>query len=255
MGNAVLMIRDLEKWYGDLKVFSNIDLDVHAGEVVSIIGSSGSGKTTLLRCVNLLETFRTGTITLDDQVLGYQEKNGKRERLPESVISRQRILTGMVFQSFNLFPHMTALRNVMLGLIKVKRMEKSEAEQLSMEWLKRVGLGDRANHYPSQLSGGQQQRVAIARAVAMNPRLMLFDEVTSALDPELVGEVLNVMKELAETGTTMLVVTHEMRFAYEVSNKVIFMDKGAIAESGDPKEVFRSPRSARLKEFLSNFQI
>jgi len=236
-------------------VFSDINLDVHAGEVVSIIGSSGSGKTTLLRCVNLLETYRTGTITLDDQVLGYRERNGKRERLPESVISHQRILTGMVFQNFNLFPHMTALKNVMLGLIKVKHMQKSDAEQLSMDWLKRVGLGDRADHFPSQLSGGQQQRVAIARAVAMNPKLMLFDEVTSALDPELVGEVLNVMKELAETGTTMLVVTHEMRFAYEVSNKVIFMDKGAITESGDPKEVFKSPKSTRLKEFLSNFQI
>jgi polar amino acid transport system ATP-binding protein len=255
MGNAVLTIRDLEKWYGDLKVFENVNLDVHQGEVVSIIGPSGSGKTTLLRCVNLLESFQSGTVTLDGQEIGYQMKNGKRVRLPESVISRQRILTGMVFQTFNLFPHMTALKNVMLGLIKVRRMDKPEAEKLSMEWLDRVGLSDRAHHYPSQLSGGQQQRVAIARAVAMNPKLMLFDEATSALDPELVGEVLAVIKELARAGTTMLVVTHEMRFAYEVSNTAIFMDKGVIAESGNPKEVFKNPKTARLKEFLTNFQI
>ena len=254
MDTALLTIRNLEKWYGNLKVFEHIDLDVHKGEVVSIIGSSGSGKTTLLRCINLLETFQDGTITLDNQGIGYHMKKGKRVRLPESVISQQRILTGMVFHTFNLFPHMTALKNVMLGLIKVKRMDKAAAEALSKEWLDRVGLSDRMHHHPSQLSGGQQQRVAIARAVAMNPKLMLFDEATSALDPELIGEVLSVIKGLAKAGTTMLVVTHEMRFAYEVSNKTIFMDKGVIAEAGDPKEIFKNPKSARLKEFLSNFQ-
>ncbi|MDR1731441.1 MAG: amino acid ABC transporter ATP-binding protein [Synergistaceae bacterium] len=249
----MLRIRGLEKWYGDLKVFEDVDLDVNAGEVVSIIGASGSGKTTLLRCINLLETFQAGSIVLDGNAVGYRIAGQKRKRLPERVIARQRLMTGMVFQQFNLFPHMTALGNVTLGLIKVKKFSKSEAEKEATRWLERVGLGDKIHSRPSQLSGGQQQRVAIARAVAMNPKILLFDEPTSALDPELVGEVLNVIKQLAADGATMIIVTHEMRFAYEVSDRVVFMDKGKIAATGTPAEIFEERKSDRLKEFLSTF--
>lgn len=255
MSDLVLKIEGLEKWYGKNKVFEDVNLEVHTGEVVSIIGSSGSGKTTLLRCVNLLEQFQSGSIIIDGKEVGYHMENGKRKRQSEKIIASQRILTGMVFQSFNLFPHMTALKNVMLGLVKVKHMGKAEAEDLSIKWLERVGLGEKLHSYPSQLSGGQQQRVAIARAIAMNPQIMLFDEATSALDPELVGEVLNVIKQLANDGATMLIVTHEMRFAYEVSDKVVFMDAGKVAAIGTPQEIFVERKLQRLKEFLSTFNV
>jgi polar amino acid transport system ATP-binding protein len=255
MKEALLKINNLTKYYGKNKVFEDICLEVRPQEVISIIGSSGSGKTTLLRCINLLENFQGGSIILDGKEVGYHIVNGKRKRFSEKVISKQRTLTGMVFQSFNLFPHLTALKNVTLGLIKTKRLSQKEAEQIGIQWLERVGLGEKLNSYPSQLSGGQQQRVAIARAIAMNPSIMLFDEVTSALDPELIGEVLNVIKQLAKDGATMIIVTHEMRFAYEVSNRVVFMDHGKIATIGKPNEIFKEKKSKRLKEFLSTFDV
>ncbi|WP_266033384.1 amino acid ABC transporter ATP-binding protein [Brucella intermedia] len=252
MSSSLLEIRQLQKSYGTLNVLKTVDLDVKRGEVVSIIGSSGSGKTTLLRCVNLLESFQGGSIFLDGQPIGYIEANGRRKAVSERQRAHQRSMTGMAFQQFNLFPHLTARGNITLGLLKTLGKSKAEANKTADYWLERVGMLNHAEKHPSQLSGGQQQRVAIARAVAMRPKLMLFDEVTSALDPELVGEVLNVMKDLASDGMTMLLVTHEMRFAYEVSNRVVFMDKGVIAESGNPREMFRSPRTQRLAEFLRN---
>jgi polar amino acid transport system ATP-binding protein len=250
MGKTILDIQGLRKTYGQHEVLKGVDCSVQEGEVISIIGSSGSGKTTMLRCINMLEEFQGGKISLDGEEIGYHVDGGIRRRKSEKEIARQRALTGMAFQQFNLFPHMTAAENVMLGLVKVKRMPKPEARALAEKWLDRVGLAARANHYPGQLSGGQQQRVAIARAIAMAPRLMLFDEVTSALDPELVGEVLQVIKGLAADGMTMLLVTHEMRFAYEVSSRVIFMNQGVICEEGDPKDMFVRPKTERLAEFL-----
>ena len=255
MGETLLQIRDLGKYYGKMKVFDHVDLDIHEGEVVAIIGSSGSGKTTLLRCINLLEPFQEGAIYLSGQEIGYTQKEGKRKRLPGRIISAQREWTGMVFQQFNLFPHMTILKNVMLGLTEVKKMPKDQAQEIAVKWIEKVGLGDRLDAYPSQLSGGQQQRVAIARAIAMNPKILLFDEATSALDPELVGEVLNVIKGLANEGVTMILVTHEMKFAYEVADKIIFMDSGKIAAVGTPKEIFVDRTMPRLQEFLSTFDI
>ncbi len=250
MAKTILDIKGLRKSYGPVEVLKGVDCKVSEGEVISIIGSSGSGKTTLLRCVNMLEEFQGGTITLDGAEIGYNVEGSKRRRKSEKEIARQRALTGMAFQQFNLFPHMSAAENVMLGLIKVKKMRRAEARAIAETWLDRVGLAARADHYPGQLSGGQQQRVAIARAIAMAPRLMLFDEVTSALDPELVGEVLQVIKGLAADGMTMLLVTHEMKFAYEVSSRVIFMNQGIICEEGDPKEMFVKPRTERLSDFL-----
>ncbi|MBW8299600.1 MAG: amino acid ABC transporter ATP-binding protein [Hydrogenophaga sp.] len=250
MAKTILEISGLRKTYGTLEVLKGVDCTVREGEVISIIGSSGSGKTTMLRCINMLEEFQGGTIRLDGEEIGYHVEGAQRRRKPEKEIARQRALTGMAFQQFNLFPHLTAAENVMLGLVKVKKMARREARTIAETWLDRVGLGERADHYPGQLSGGQQQRVAIARAIAMNPRLMLFDEVTSALDPELVGEVLQVIKGLASDGMTMLLVTHEMRFAFEVSTRVIFMNQGMICEEGDPKEMFVRPKTERLAEFL-----
>ena len=247
---TLLAIRGLTKNFGPVEILKGVDLEVNKGEVVSIIGASGSGKTTLLRCVNLLEDFNGGEIILDGVAIGYTGAGRLRRRLGERELARQRAMTGMVFQSFNLFPHLTALGNVMLGLLKVRHLAKREAHQLAMTWLARVGLDDRALHLPSQLSGGQQQRVAIARALAMDPKLVLLDEITSALDPELVGEVLNTIKLLAKEGTTMLIVTHEMRFARDVAHRTIFMDGGLIAEQGPSAKLFRNPRNARLKEFL-----
>jgi polar amino acid transport system ATP-binding protein len=247
---TLLAIRGLTKNFGPVEILKGVDLEVNKGEVVSIIGASGSGKTTLLRCVNLLEDFNGGEIILDGVSIGYTGAGSVRRRLGERELARQRAMTGMVFQSFNLFPHLTALGNVMLGLLKVRHMAKREAQALAMTWLARVGLDDRASHLPSQLSGGQQQRVAIARALAMDPKLVLLDEITSALDPELVGEVLNTIKLLAEEGTTMLIVTHEMRFARDVAHRTIFMDGGLIAEQGPSAKLFRNPQNARLKEFL-----
>ena len=255
MSEALLRFEKVSKSYGDFQVFSDISLEVNEGEVVSIIGSSGSGKTTLLRCINLLEPFQAGKIILDGQEIGYHEVNGKRKRVSEKEITRQRSMTGMVFQQFNLFPHMSAKKNVMLGLTDTLKMSKEEAEKLAEKWLKVVGLSDKMDNLPSELSGGQQQRVAIARAVAMSPKILLFDEATSALDPELVGEVLNVIRELAREGKTMILVTHEMRFAYEVSDKVIFMDKGKIAAMGTPQYIFEERPIPRLNEFLSTFTV
>ncbi|MEO8643354.1 amino acid ABC transporter ATP-binding protein [Pseudomonas sp.] len=251
-GQPLLDIRGLHKKYGQLEVLKGVDLTMQRGNVVTLIGSSGSGKTTLLRCVNMLEEFQGGQIMLDGESIGYDEVNGKRVRHPEKIIARHRAMTGMAFQQFNLFPHLTALQNVTLGLLKVKKLHKDEAVALAEKWLERVGLLERRDHFPGQLSGGQQQRVAIARAIAMNPSLMLFDEVTSALDPELVGEVLTVIKGLADEGMTMLLVTHEMRFAFEVSDKIVFMNQGRIEEQGPPKELFERPQSPRLAEFLKN---
>jgi polar amino acid transport system ATP-binding protein len=250
VAKTILDIKGLRKTYGQHEVLKGVDCAVEEGEVISIIGSSGSGKTTMLRCINMLEEFQGGTIRLDGEEIGYHVDGGTRRRKGEKEIARQRALTGMAFQQFNLFPHMSAAENVMLGLVKVKKMAKPEARAIAEKWLDRVGLAARANHYPGQLSGGQQQRVAIARAIAMSPRLMLFDEVTSALDPELVGEVLQVIKGLAADNMTMLLVTHEMRFAFEVSSRVIFMNQGVICEEGDPKEMFVRPKTERLAEFL-----
>jgi polar amino acid transport system ATP-binding protein len=242
----------LHKRYGTVEVLKGVDFSMQRGEVISVIGSSGSGKTTMLRCINMLEEFQAGSIRIDGQEIGYEMTAGVRRRKKEKEIARQRALTGMAFQQFNLFPHLTAARNVMLGLTKVRKMSRDEARALAEKWLDRVGLLSRIDHYPGQLSGGQQQRVAIARAIAMNPKLMLFDEVTSALDPELVNEVLQVIKGLAEDGMSMLLVTHEMRFAYETSNRVIFMNQGRIGEEGDPREMFHKPQTERLAEFLRN---
>ncbi|MGO4114080.1 amino acid ABC transporter ATP-binding protein [Rhizobium ruizarguesonis] len=250
MAKTILDIQGLRKTYGIHEVLKGVDCAVEEGEVISIIGSSGSGKTTLLRCINMLEEFQGGTISLDGEEIGYRAEGATRRRKSEKEIARQRALTGMAFQQFNLFPHMSAAENVMLGLVKVKKMTKPDARAVAEKWLDRVGLSARSNHYPGQLSGGQQQRVAIARAIAMSPRLMLFDEVTSALDPELVGEVLQVIKGLAADGMTMLLVTHEMRFAYDVSSRVIFMNQGVICEEGDPKDMFVHPKTERLAEFL-----
>lgn len=252
MADPLLVIENLHKKFDDNMVLRGVDLTMNATDVVSIIGSSGSGKTTLLRCVNLLEEFHEGRVLIDGEEIGYIEKNGKRSRLPNSTLARHRALTGMVFQTFNLFPHLTALKNVTLGLMKVRKFKKDQAVEIAQRWLKRVGLLNWQDHYPGQLSGGQQQRVAIARAIAMNPKLMLFDEVTSALDPELVNEVLNVIRDLASDGMTMLLVTHEMHFAYDVSTKVIFMNEGIIAEQGPPRELFNNPKSTRLSEFIQN---
>ncbi|MDQ0393810.1 amino acid ABC transporter ATP-binding protein [Labrys monachus] len=248
----LLQIRALHKHFGKTEVLKGVDLDVQEKEVVSIIGSSGSGKTTLLRCVNLMEEFEDGEVLLDGESIGYRVSGGRRHRLGDRELSRQRSMTGMVFQSFNLFPHLSAIGNVMLGLRKVKRLPKDEARSIAESWLRRVGLGERMDNHPSQLSGGQQQRVAIARALAMNPKLVLLDEITSALDPELVQEVLATVKSLASEGATLLLVTHEMRFARDVSHRIVFMEKGRIAEQGTPAEIFGSPKSARLTEFLGN---
>jgi polar amino acid transport system ATP-binding protein len=246
----LLQIQALRKRFHDVEVLKGIDLNVSEREVISIIGSSGSGKTTLLRCVNLLEEFDSGEILLDGESIGYRVESGRRRRLSDRELSRQRSMTGMVFQSFNLFPHLTAAGNVMLGLRKVRRLPTDEARSIAENWLRRVGLSLRADHYPNQLSGGQQQRVAIARALAMNPKLVLLDEITSALDPELVQEVLLTVKSLAEEGATLLIVTHEMRFARDVSHRVVFMEQGQIAAQGPPAEIFGNFENPRLTEFL-----
>ena len=252
MADNILEITNLQKSYGDHQVLKGVDLSLAKGDVVSIIGSSGSGKTTLLRCVNLLEEFQEGSIKIAGQEIGYANTGGKRVKLRNSEITKNRSLTGMVFQSFNLFPHLTAADNITLALRKVQNKSKSDSLEIAKHWLSKVGLPDRGDSYPGQLSGGQQQRVAIARAIAMNPTIMLFDEVTSALDPELINEVLDVIKSLADEGMTMLIVTHEMRFAYEVSDRVIFMNEGVIAVEGTPDEVFKSSSNERLKSFLSS---
>jgi polar amino acid transport system ATP-binding protein len=236
------------------EVLKGIDLAVDRGQVVCLLGPSGSGKTTFLRCINQLEDINGGRIWVDGELMGYEEKGGRLYRLKNHVIACQRREVGMVFQRFNLFPHMTALENIVEATIKVGGKSKTDATRRGLELLDRVGLGDRCDHYPAQLSGGQQQRVAIARALAMDPKLMLFDEPTSALDPELVGEVLTVMRELAQQGMTMIVVTHEMGFARDVADKVVFMDAGVVVEEGDPADVIDNPQHERTKTFLSRIR-
>jgi len=248
--DAVVRIRGVGKSFGSNRVLNGVDLDITRGEVVTIIGPSGSGKTTLLRCVNALETYDEGSITLDGVEVCYRDTNSRRHR-KERELSAIRAETGMVFQMFFLFPHLTAAENVMLGLRKVRGKGKAEARAIAERWLTRVGLADKFDSYPAQLSGGQQQRVGIARAVAMEPKVLLLDEITSALDPELVGEVLAVVRQLADDGMTMIVVTHEMAFAREVSDLVVFMDGGRIIVEGRPDEVLENPSHERLRTFLS----
>jgi len=238
------------KYFGELTVLNGVDLSVKRGEVVVVIGPSGSGKTTMLRCLNHLEKIDGGRIYIDGELLGYREVNGKLVEEREANVARMRAQIGFVFQRFNLFAHKTALENVIEAPVHVLRQSKQEVTERAMLLLGKVGLADKANSYPHKLSGGQQQRVAIARALAMNPKLMLFDEATSALDPELVGEVLKVMRQLAEEGMTMVVVTHEMSFAREVADRVIFMDKAAIVEQGTPEQIFKYTENARTREFL-----
>ena len=247
----LVSIENVHKFFGDHHVLQGIDLQVNPGEVSVIIGPSGSGKSTLLRCINLLETISAGRIYVHDALIGYRERNGRLHDLSSKQIANQRREIGMVFQRFNLFPHKTALQNVIEAPTQVKHQSKTAAKLKAHELLEMVGLSDRANYYPAQLSGGQQQRVAIARALAMEPELMLFDEPTSALDPELVGDVLEVMKSLAKSGMTMIVVTHEIGFAREVGDTLTFMDDGMVVESGNPREIIANPQHRRTQEFLS----
>ena len=239
--DTLIKVENLIKNFGDIKVLKGINTEIKKGEVVVIIGASGSGKSTFLRCLNLLEYPTDGKIYFNEVDIAD----------PDIDINIHRQKMGMVFQQFNLFPHMTILKNMTIAPIKVLGLSKEDAEKTAMELLEKVGLADRANAYPSQLSGGQKQRVAIVRALCMNPQVMLFDEPTSALDPEMVGEVLNVMKELAESGMTMAVVTHEMGFAREVADRILFIDEGVITEEGSPEEIFCNPKSPRLRDFLS----
>ncbi len=249
---SMIRTEHLSKHFGKLEVLKDINMTVEKGEVVSIIGPSGAGKSTFLRSLNQLEKISGGKIFVDDQLFLHRENDRTIERI-DPVKQKQLLLEmGMVFQKFNLFPHKTVLENVLLAPMTVKGLKREEVEPLAMDLLSRVGLQDRAEEYPSRLSGGQQQRVAIARALAMQPKVMLFDEPTSALDPELVGDVLNVMKKLAEDGMTMLCVTHEMGFAREVCDKVLFMADGVILEEGAPKEVFSSPQNPRTRQFLQS---
>jgi polar amino acid transport system ATP-binding protein len=246
----VIRLENIHKWFGHLEVLQGIDLEVKRGEVVVVIGPSGSGKSTLLRVINYLEPFQEGTIYLNGQPVFQRNVGGRIVRDRERVIREIRTRIGMVSQRFNLFPHTTVLQNVMTGPVNVRHLPKREAEERARALLRRVGLADKVNAYPSQLSGGQQQRVAIARALAMEPEAMLFDEVTSALDPELVGEVLRVMRQLAADGMTMVVVTHEMGFAREVADRVVMMDEGRIVEEAAPVPFFTAPSSPRTKAFV-----
>lgn len=244
----MISIKGLHKQFGQLEVLKGIDLEVEKGKVVVVIGPSGSGKTTMLRCLNVLETPTRGVISIEGKSLDFSRA------VPKKNIAQFRRLTGMVFQNYNLFPHKTALENVMEGPIIVKGESKESARKKASALLEKVGLGDKKDFYPAQLSGGQQQRVGIARALAMEPEVMLFDEPTSALDPELVGEVLKVMKDLAQEGMTMIVVTHEMRFARDVADEVIFMDGGVVVERNKPEEIFTNPKEERTKKFLNMIQ-
>ena len=248
----VVEAKDVHKAFGDLHVLKGINLEVEPGAVTVILGPSGWGKSPFLRLINQLEPLTGGEIDVNGEMIGYKRlPDGTLQRLNEKEIAQQRSKLGMVFQKFNLFPHMTVLENVMEAPVHVKHMPKAEARELAIAELKRVGLGDRMDYYPGQLSGGQQQRVAIARALAMNPEIMLFDEPTSALDPELVGEVLNVMRSLADEGMTMIVVTHEIGFAREVADQIVFMDGGVVVEQGGP-EIIDHPREVRFRDFLQH---
>jgi polar amino acid transport system ATP-binding protein len=245
--------RNVHKSFGDNEVLKGIDLDVMPGEVVVILGPSGSGKSTFLRCINHLEAIDRGCIEVDGEQIGYELRNGKLHKLSDRAITRQRRNIGMVFQQFNLYPHMTALQNIIEAPVGVHGQSREEAIAYAKELLARIGLLDKANAYPRQLSGGQQQRVAIARALAIRPKLMLFDEPTSALDPELVGEVLATMRDLADQGLTMIVVTHEIGFAREAADRVVFMDGGVVVEQGPPDVVLSNPSQPRTRLFLSRF--
>jgi polar amino acid transport system ATP-binding protein len=251
MSDEMIRADNIHKAYGSLEVLKGVDLVVKPGEVCCVLGPSGSGKSTFLRCINHLEKINAGRIFVDGELMGYQERKGKLHEMGEKDVARQRRSIGMVFQRFNLFPHMTVLQNVMEAPCRVKGESKAEVRDRAAALLDRVGLADKTGSYPSQLSGGQQQRVAIARALAMRPKLMLFDEPTSALDPELVGEVLDVMKGLARDGMTMVVVTHEIGFAREVGDSLIFMDGGVVVEKGPPRDVIANPQQERTKAFLS----
>jgi polar amino acid transport system ATP-binding protein len=239
------------KYFGALEVLKGISLSVNRGEVMCLVGPSGSGKSTFLRCINHLEQISAGRLWVDGELVGYTERGGRLHEMPAKHAAVQRRDIGMVFQKFNLFPHLTALENITEAPIRVKGIKKADAIARGRQLLEQVGMSDKAKGYPAQLSGGQQQRVAIARALAMDPKLMLFDEPTSALDPELVGEVLDVMKQLARGGMTMIVVTHEMGFAREVADSLVFMDDGVVVESGEPRTVLANPRHERTKAFLS----
>ncbi|MFF7709498.1 ATP-binding cassette domain-containing protein [Pseudomonas sp. NPDC007930] len=251
---ALVSIAGLHKAYGQLEVLKGIDLDVLAGQKVSLIGPSGSGKTTLLRCINYLEVPSAGTVHLAGQLIGQRRQGNRLVPMGDQALARMRSEVGMVFQRFNLFAHLDVLQNIMLGPLKVQGCDRAEAEQRAMALLGKVGLAHKARAYPQQLSGGQQQRVAIARALAMQPKVMLFDEATSALDPELVGEVLKVMQQLAEEGMTMILVTHEMRFAEQVSDHVVFMADGRIVEQGPPRQLFHHSEVPRTRAFLQAVQ-
>ncbi|MFI6503556.1 amino acid ABC transporter ATP-binding protein [Nonomuraea typhae] len=246
----MVRLESVGKRYGGLEVLRGVSLEVPEGGVVCVVGPSGSGKSTLLRCVNRLETIDAGRVWVDGELVGYREHRGRLHHLRPEELCRQRQKVGMVFQRFHLFPHMTALENVVEGPCTVRGVPRAEAVRRGRELLERVGLADRAGHYPAQLSGGQQQRVAIARSLAMSPKVMLFDEPTSALDPELVQEVLGVMRDLAASGMTMIVVTHEMGFAREAGDHLVFVDDGVIVEEGPPREVLAAPRHERTRAFL-----
>ena len=252
MTTPMISAQNVHKSFGQFEVLKGIDLEVQPGEGACLLGPSGSGKSTFLRCVNHLDKATAGRLYVDGELIGYREKNGILYEISEKQAAQQRSDIGMVFQSFNLFPHRTVIENIIEAPMQVKKVPEDKARKRAMELLDDVGLAAKADNYPVQLSGGQQQRVAIARAVAMDPKLMLFDEPTSALDPELVGEVLRVMKDLAAQGMTMLVVTHEMGFAREVADKIFFMDGGVVLESGTPAEVLDNPQQPRTKEFLSS---
>nr|WP_298798993.1 amino acid ABC transporter ATP-binding protein [uncultured Acetobacter sp.] len=251
MTEPAVWLRDLHKSFGSTHILKGISLDIPAGQVVCILGGSGSGKTTLLRCIAQLETAERGLIVMNGEILGQQEHKGRMVRRNAHDIARQRRKAGMVFQRFNLFPHMTALQNIMEGPVQVQKRLATDVKQEALALLDRVGLAHRADHYPAQLSGGQQQRVAIARALALKPSVMLFDEPTSALDPESVGDVLAVMQDVAASGVTMLVVTHELAFARQVADRILFMDNGIILEDAPTTDFFTTPREDRTKAFLS----
>jgi polar amino acid transport system ATP-binding protein len=250
-GGLMVKAEQVHKHFGSLEVLKGIDLEVKSGEVMCVIGPSGSGKSTFLRCINHLEKINAGRLWVNGHLVGYKQKGDKLHELRDREVSAQRREIGMVFQRFNLFPHKTALQNIMEAPVGVKKVSRQQAREQGLKLLDRVGLADKVNSYPSQLSGGQQQRVAIARALAMEPALMLFDEPTSALDPELVGDVLDVMKQLALDGMTMIVVTHEIGFAREVGDSLVFMDGGVIVEKGNPREVLSNPQHPRTQDFLS----
>jgi polar amino acid transport system ATP-binding protein len=250
MSETIVKAEGVHKSYGRLEVLKGISMEVGQGEVFCLLGPSGSGKSTFLRCINHLEEINSGRIYVDGDLIGYRERDGKLHEQRDSEIVACRAEIGMVFQQFNLFPHMTAIENVMLAQRIVLNRKGDEARERATELLERVGLSEKVDEYPSRLSGGQQQRVAIARALAMDPKLMLFDEVTSALDPELVQDVLDVMRALAKEGMTMIVVTHEIGFAHDVADQVVFMDQGVIVEQGDPKQVLDNPKEERTKKFL-----